>query len=165
MEKLRRLPTLLEVCAQAEAVWPLAAPATMVDLRRLACDAAATLSVFGGEYVGLFVGAHVRTGLGDDASLLFTEADAGLAVIATFANPRVPTRVPLDKVTVVLPTLPADIAQLFAKKLAPLSSELRVVLEAGNTPATAGLFPRLVCNPVHALVADLQVHSFARRWV
>ncbi len=60
--------------------------------------AAACLAVLGGELVGVVAGAHVRYRCGDDATVLLTDPVAKVAVIALWAAPRTPTRVPLAEV-------------------------------------------------------------------
>ncbi|MDR3738878.1 MAG: hypothetical protein P4L40_07640 [Terracidiphilus sp.] len=132
------------------------AAAAITDFLSEAGLAAIAFAVFGGEFVATSVGSRVSLGGKEDGTLLGVDPEAGLAVVATDADPTTPTRVPVASVIGIPTPVPRELTAAAIGELQNLLPALLSLLSVG-TGKTAPLFPSRLPNPVQAIVADLQV--------
>ena len=100
----------------------------------------------------------VRHRRGDDATLLFLDPANAVAVIALSTDPLVPTRVPIEEVTLVLPTLSSEVAPAVAAALGACLPALDAILGAGGD-SSPSLKPSLLPTVLQAVIADMQVRG------
>ena len=151
---IQSLPTLISQASAASAspTDPGALPPFLSQARL----AGVALAVFGGEFVSLSVGARVTVGGKEDGTLLGVDPEAGLAVVATDADPATPTRVPLAGVTALPRPVPKEVVATVVAAFPALLPAVVGALTVGTGPSAA-LAPSRLPNTYQAVIADLQV--------